>query len=220
MRPWPALLAPLLLAAASGCLDSFEADEDALDAVADCRAGPAHLHVLYFGPELTLSATEPAAGAQPGNAFTSGFATDDLQSWQSAPYGKGLWIIGEVVLEYWARSTGTPAPLTYPLGGDAPGDAYRFYNLFGSDRSFQPSSAIEYGEAWTPPGTVTHHEQRLAMPPGGFVVEAGDRVRVLLTDLALKMFIASISNSDVPTRLGTCRCSSRRYHDQRNSYAA
>ena len=52
-------------------------------------------------------------------------------------------------------------------------------------RTLQPSYATEYSTVAPLPGTIDHYVEALPMPRGGFVVEAGDRIRVLLTDLAL-----------------------------------
>ncbi len=178
----PTALALALLLA--GCLSSSPEPDDAdvLAAIAQCRDSVATGHVLYFGPGYELVEAVPAAGFEPGNSFSSGFLTNDLNEWLSEPVPAGLWLVGDVTLEYWVRSTGTPAPLV--LGGD-PGEGYHFFNQFGSDRSLQPSYATEYATVAPMPGAVDHYVETLPMPAGGFVVEPGDRVRALLTDLAL-----------------------------------
>lgn len=173
----PAALAIALLA---GCI-SGPSPEKADAAVAACREAPPVEHRLYFGPSLSLQPAVPPAGSAPGNAFSSGFLTNDLKEWLSAPVAEGLWLDGNVTLEIWVRSTGTPAPLV--IGGE-PGEGYHFFNQFGSDRTLQPSYAVEYSEVAPAAGTIDHYVETLEMPPGGFVLEAGDRVRVLLTDLA------------------------------------
>ncbi|MEA3203327.1 MAG: hypothetical protein QOI63_1002, partial [Thermoplasmata archaeon] len=94
----------------------------------------------------------------------------------------GLWLVGNATLSFWASSAGLPAPVVT----SGTGQGYLFFDQFGSDRSLQPSYATEYGPPYQPAGTVTHYEETLAMPVGGFVVEKGQRVRVLLTDLALE----------------------------------
>jgi hypothetical protein len=91
-------------------------------------------------------------------------------------------LVGNVTLDYWVRSTGTPAPIA--VGGD-PGEGYHFFNQFGSDRTLQPAYAVEYSDAMPQEGTIDHYTEQLALEPGGFVVESGDRIRLLLTDLAL-----------------------------------
>jgi hypothetical protein len=169
-----ALAALALLPLLSGCL----VGPDPLEALADCRAQAPREVVYYFGPGMGLQPDRPAQGFEPGSAFL----TDDLAEWLSEPMAKGLWLLGNVTVEYWVRSTGTPAPIV--LGG-APGEGYHFFMQFGSDRSLQPSYAVEYSTAIPTPGTLDHHTNVLEMPPGGFVVERGDRLRVLLTDLAL-----------------------------------
>ncbi|HEX2066369.1 MAG TPA: hypothetical protein VHI93_06100 [Candidatus Thermoplasmatota archaeon] len=169
----------LLLA---GCVSVPPRDAAAQDALAACRAAPASEHVLYFGPGKRLVDALPAAGSAPGNGFGSAFLTDELKGWLSEPVDAGLWLVGNVTLSFWARSTGLPAPVVSPTTGEG----YRFFNQFGSDQSLQPAYATEYGPPYEPAGTVTHYEERLEMPAGGFVVEKGQRVRVLLTDLAIE----------------------------------
>lgn len=178
VRLFPAALALLLLA---GCFGAGPTAAKADAAIASCREAPPVEHVLYFGPSLSLQPTVPPTGSAPGNAFSSGFLTNDLKEWLSAPVAEGLWLDGNVTLEYWVRSTGTPAPLVY--GGPA-GEGYHFFNQFGSDRTFQPAYAVEYSEPAPAAGKVDHYNETLQMPAGGFVLEAGDRVRILLTDLA------------------------------------
>jgi hypothetical protein len=138
---------------------------------------------LYFGPDLRLQEAPAPAGYAPGNAFSSAFLTDDLKQWLSDPVPQGLWLLGNVTLEVWVRSTGSPAPLA--ANPNAPGQGYHLFDQFGSDRSLQPAFATEYSDVAPMAGKVDHYTETLAMPKGGFVVERGDRVRVLLTDLAL-----------------------------------
>lgn len=179
-----ALLAVAVAVLAAGCLTSGGRSESgaAVAAWDACRDAPAVAHTLFFSGGHRLVPELPAAGAEPGNAFSSGFLTNDLKEWLSDPVAAGLWLVGDVELEYWVRSTGAPAPLA--IGGE-PGEGYHFFNQFGSDRSLQPSYATEYSDVAPLPGTVDHYVETLPMPAGGFIVETGDRVRVLLTDLAL-----------------------------------
>ena len=174
----PATLAVLLVA---GCFGGGPTEENAAAAIADCRAQPPVEQRLYFGPAMGLQPELPPAGYASGNAFSSGFLTNDLKEWLSAAQPAGLWLVGNVTLEYWVRSTGSPAPLVV---GGTPGEGYHFFNQFGSDRTFQPAYATEYSDAVPQEGTIDHYVETLALEPGGFVVEAGDRFRVLLTDLA------------------------------------
>lgn len=180
MRVPTALVALLLLA---GCLTGFQSDPKAVRAIDRCRASPTFDQVLYFGPALMLVPALPGPGSAPGNAFSSGFLTNDLKEWLSAPQATGLWLVGNVTLDYWVRSTGSPAPLATSTAN--PGQGYHFFNQFGSDRTLQPSFAREFSDVLPQDGKVDHYTETLAMPVGGFVVEPGDRVRVLLTDLAL-----------------------------------
>ena len=185
-RRLPALAIAALASASAfalaGCFADDQGESAGLEAIADCRFAPALEHVLYFGPRMTLQPEPAPAGSAPGNAFSSGFLTDDLKEWLSDPVAEGMWLVGDVTLEYWVRSTGSPAPLV--IGGE-PGEGYHFFNQFGSDRSLQPSYAVEYSDVAPQEGHIDHYTEILPMPPGGFVVERGDRVRVLLTDLAL-----------------------------------
>lgn len=178
--PPAAVLVTALLAA--GCFGSGLSEERADAAIADCRLAPAVPHTYFFGPSMSLQPAPQPEGYAPGNAFSSAFLTNDLKEWLSQPLAEGLWLVGNVTLEYWVRSAGTPAPIV--LGGE-PGEGYHFFNQFGSDRSLQPAYAVEYSDVAPAEGTVDHYVETLELPPGGFVVEAGDRLRVLLTDLAL-----------------------------------
>lgn len=210
VAPVRILLVLLLAAALGGCLSGGDTAprRDPVRALDICRDGPLVESTWYFGPGHTLGRNESAAGAEPGNAFSSGFLTNDLKEWLSPPVSDGLWIHGDVTLEYWVRSTGSPAPLA--IGGD-PGEGYHFFNQFGSDRSLQPAYATEYSTIAPVPGAVDHYVENLTMPPGGFVVEAGDRLRVLLTDLALDGPTGSgheiLYGSDTPSQIRfTARC--------------
>ena len=174
----PALL---LVSVLAGCLASPSADGPE-DGDVPCGERPPAERTLWLGPDLSLLDEAPEAGSLPGNGFAEAFLTDDMDEWLSEPSGEGAWLEGDVVLEYWARGKGTPAPIV--LGGD-PGEGYHFFNQFGSDRSFQPAYAIEYDAVAPGPGTVAHYVETFTLPEGGFVVEKGDRVRLLLTSLVL-----------------------------------
>src|SRR5688572_14633514 len=89
----PFSLVPLVLALAfSGCADDKE--EPAGDPVAseDCFARAPVDYVYFFGPGHSLLPSLPAAGSEPGNAFSSGFLTDDLKEWLSEPVQEWMWI--------------------------------------------------------------------------------------------------------------------------------
>lgn len=181
-------LAPLLLTAAlAGCLDDDSTgsgvDPKVLSAVDACRQGPITSTTLFFGPRHTLQRTLPEAGSEPGNAFSSGFLTNDLKEWLGEPAAEGQWLTGEVTVEYWVRNTGSPAPLA--VDPTKPGEGYHFFAQFGSDRSLQPAYATQFDTVAPLPDTVEHYIATFTLAEGGFVVEKGDRVRFLLTDLAL-----------------------------------
>ncbi|MFA5942893.1 MAG: hypothetical protein WC876_00310 [Candidatus Thermoplasmatota archaeon] len=179
MHKASALLAVLLVA---GCLGGGPTQGKAEAAIADCRDDLPTQHQFYFGPAMGLQPELPPSGYAPGNSFSSGFLTNDLKEWLSEPQAEGLWLVGNVTIEYWVRSTGTPAPLI--IGGPT-GEGYHFFNQFGSDRTFQPAYAVEYSDAVPQEGTIDHYVENLTLAPGGFVAESGDRFRLLLTDLAL-----------------------------------
>lgn len=182
MRATGILLAVFLLAGLAGCLGDGPTEEKATAAIADCRTALPVEHTLYFGPAMGLQPDLPPAGYAPGNSFSSGFLTNDLKEWLSAPQAAGLWLVGNVTIDYWVRSTGTPAPLV--IGGPT-GEGYHFFNQFGSDRTFQPAYAVEYSDVVPQEGTIDHYNETLELKPGGFVLEPNDRFRILLTDLAL-----------------------------------
>ncbi len=152
------------------------------DAKADCAAEPARTIVLWLGPDQALADALPAAGEAPGNGFTQGFIRNDLKEWLGAPVAEGLHLIGDVTVELWVRSEGTPAPII--LGG-APGEGYHLFNQFGSDRSLQPAYAVEYNAVTPMLGQVDHYLETLTLREGGFVLEPGDKPRLLLTGLTL-----------------------------------
>jgi hypothetical protein len=163
-----------------GCLGGN--DDDRATSPADCLGEPARESVFWFGPGHTLQANAPAGGEEAGNGFTEAFLTNDLKEWLSEPVPAGLHLEGNVTVVFWARNVGTPAPIV--IGGE-PGEAYHFFNQFGSDRSFQPAYAVEYAEVVPEAGSVAQYTEVLQLPAGGFVLERGDRVRLLLTSLVL-----------------------------------
>ncbi len=180
------VLPAVVLLASAGCLDdAADAIDDAFDSAigaSACLFSGDEDAVFYFGPAHTLSLEAPAgAGSEGGNAFSSAFLTNDLKEWLSAPVEDGFVMTGTVILEYWAQSTGSPAPLM--VGGDT-GEGYHFFNQLGSDVAVAPSYVVEYAEAAMAPGTIRHYVHEFEMPEGGFVVESGDSLRVLLTSLA------------------------------------
>ncbi|HUR25890.1 MAG TPA: hypothetical protein VM327_07760 [Candidatus Thermoplasmatota archaeon] len=183
--PMTTLLAVFLLA---GCFDGGPTEDNAVAAISDCRMQPPLEQRLYLGPALGLQPGLPPDGYAKGNSFSGGFLTDDLKEWLSPAQTTGLWLVGNVTLDYWVRSTGTPAPIALPRDPSDPsayGQGYHFFNQFGSDRTFQPAAAIEYSDAVPQEGAIDHYTETLALEPGGFVIEPGDRIRLLLTDLAL-----------------------------------
>ncbi len=136
---------------------------------------------MFLGPDQALVPDLPAAGESPGNGFTQGFLTNDLKEWLGAPV-TGLHLEGNVTVEVWVRSEGTPAPI---IVGGPTGQGYHLFNQFGSNRSLQPAYAVEYNTVTPTAGQIDHYTETLALAKGGFVMEPGDRPRLLLTGLTL-----------------------------------
>lgn len=186
-----------------GCLQAPGGDDGPESSLERCRVAPGTSYTYWLSDGYALTPEGPPdAGSAPGNGFAEAFATDELTEWLSEPAADGLWVFGVVELAYWARNVGTPAPIVD--AGD-PTQGYHFYNQFGSDRSFQPGYAVEYADVLPVPGSVDHYVQELQMPKGGFVVEAGDRLRVLLTSLVLDDADGSgheiLYGGDTPSRI-------------------
>ncbi len=146
--------------------------------VTECGDEPAREYRFFFGPELGLNESMPPAGSHPGNGFNEAFLTNNLVTWTSAPVAEGLLIEGNVSLEAWVDVVGTTAP----PDTSQPRRAYTFFNQFGSDRAFQSGFATETVPAEQVAG-LHHLNETLVMPAGGFTVEKGDRLRVLITSL-------------------------------------
>lgn len=139
--------------------------------------------VWHFGPQNTLRA-DASDGSAPANGFVEAFLTDSIAEWRSPPLEDGLLLTGNVTLEYWVRYAPGVAPIV--LGRD-PGEGYHAFNQFGSERGFMPAFAIENGPVLLTGDEEVHVVEVLQTPPGGFVYEPGDHVRVLLTNLVLDL---------------------------------
>lgn len=168
------LVAALLVLPLSGCLVS---DED--EPLVACD-GQLHRVRLYLGPGHTLVEQVPEQDRVVGNSFAGAFLTDDLDEWLSGSM-PSLLLEGQLALTLFVEFTGSPAPI--PQGDAANG--YQFFNQFGSDRSLQPGYTTQNDGAVQAPGTQTRYSQTIPLPAGGFRLEEGDRVRLLLTSLAL-----------------------------------
>lgn len=164
-----------LLAAGSVLFGGCLADD------AGCWTG-AREFVWHLGPQNSLRAEEPGAGSAPANGFAEAFLTDSILEWTSPPLEQGLRITENVTVEYTVRYAPGVAPIV--LGRD-PGEGYHAFNQFGSERGFMPSFAIEDGPVLLAGGEEVQYTQTLTAPPGGFVFEPGDPVRLLLTNLVL-----------------------------------
>jgi hypothetical protein len=171
---WLSLLCLTALVASAGCFG-----EKPLNLV-KCD-GQDHTVRLYLGPGHSLQPEVPSRGSVPGNSFAGAFATDNLDEWLSPSMLEPLHLTGTVRLSLWVEHRGSPAPIVNPQTGEG----YQFFNQFGSDRTFQPGYATQYDVPVQAPGTQVRYSQSFTLPPGGFHLETGDRVRLLLTSLAL-----------------------------------
>lgn len=168
----------LLALLAAGCTQPAVPAVPSATPIVACRDEPAQPYTYFFGPGGSLNTTPSVEGSAPGNGFKQAFLTNDLKTWLSGPVAKGMVIEGNVTLEAWVVVRGMAAPPDQ----SRPGMAYTFLNQFGSDRAFQSGYATEQAPVGATPGTVRLNET-IAMPAGGFTVESGDRLRVLVTSL-------------------------------------
>jgi hypothetical protein len=167
------VVALLLVAVLAGC---FEQPVQ----LVNCKDKSLQSVQLFLAPGPALETVVPPGGSVRFGDFNEAFLSDSAHPFLSAPLEPGLKIEGEVLVELWVRSGGAPAPVV--IGGQ-PQEGYHMFNQFGSDRTLQPSYAVEYADAAPQPDTVYHYLEVFPMPAGGFVVEQGDRVRLLLTSL-------------------------------------
>ena len=177
------VLVVVLAVSLSGCL---VASEDPAEAGAGPAASPycgvdGAREVTLYLRDLSLVPDLPEAGVTPGNGFDEAFLTNELDEWTVEAPGT-FRLVGNVSLEFWARGHAMPAPIV--LGGE-PGEGYHFFNQFGTSRGFVESYAIEYDPVVDDGETVRHYQETFEMPDGGLLVEAGDTVRLLLTNLVL-----------------------------------
>lgn len=175
---WTLLVTALLAGCAGG-----EEPQATPDTPQESCAGTLSERTFWLAPGHALAeGGAPAAGSVFSNGFDEAFLVDDMDVWLSEPVADRLWVPGNVTLEFWARNHGTPAPVV--VGGD-PGEGYHWFNQFGSDRSFVMDYGREYAEVAPAPGSIDHYVKTIAMPEGGFFVEPGDRLRLLLTSLVV-----------------------------------
>lgn len=146
-----------------------------------CAAQPAVLHTFHLAPGLMLDTTPPAAGSAPGNGFEEAFVTNTMDVWTSAPLAEGLHVAGAITIEAWIDVRGPP---TAPEPGTS-GEGRLLVHQVGSDRAFLPGAAAVSRPLSDPPGLV-HVNHTIEPAPGGFTFEAGDRVRLLLSALAME----------------------------------
>jgi hypothetical protein len=164
--------------ALAGCIS---ASDDIDPDTTPCATEPV-AQTYWLSQGLALRPSEPTfAGRTDGNGASNAFVADDSDEWRSSAFTEGIRIIGEVKLDLYAESKGAVAPYTHP---DDSTQGWQFFTQFGSDRGFAGTYHNVYGDAFSPPGTVTHYEQSFMMPEGGHVVESGDQLRLLLTSLA------------------------------------
>ncbi len=177
MRPFLALL--LALPALAGCLSDDGAGGPFGGNAGDgCRD---RAFTWYLSDGLRLQEELPEAGRTPGNGFAEAFLTNDLDEWHSPAFDRTWRVEGNVSFVFWTEGNAMPAPIV--IGGD-PGEGYHFFNQFGTDAGFVESYAIEYGPAVALPD-VTLIRETFQMPDGGLLIEEGDHLRLLLTNLVL-----------------------------------
>lgn len=167
----------LLLVPLAGCVGDSEPAVVAQDD-ATC---PWATTTFYLGPDHGLYTTAQADGRTPGNGFAEAFLTNDLDEWTFGPFEHDVRVVGNATLRFWTQGNNMAAPIV--IGGD-PGEGYHFFNQLGSNRGFIESYAIEYASALGDT-TIRSYEETFVMPEGGLVLEAGDTLRLLLTNLVL-----------------------------------
>lgn len=167
----------LVTPAMAGCLDGESIFSG--NSLRDCK-DPQEF-TWYLGPDLVLQTDMPPEGRRAGNGFDEAFLTNNLDEWMGPTADRTWRIEGDVQLTFWTQGINTPAPIV--IGGD-PGEGYHFFNQFGTNRGFVESYAIEYATA-LPDEEIRRYDEVFTMPEGGILVEAGDHVRLLLTNLVL-----------------------------------
>lgn len=171
---------PLLLMALAGCVDGSDpVPTDAPPSEESCPWDGEQ--TLYLGPNLGLHVEPQSDGRTPGNGFAEAFLTNELDEWTIGPFEHDVRVGGNATLTFWSEGNAMPAPIV--IGG-APGEGYHFFNQLGTDRGFIESYAIEYAAA-IGDTSVTQFDEVFQMPAGGLVIEAGDTLRLLLTNLVL-----------------------------------
>ena len=136
---------------------------------------------LWLGPGHALVEALPAAGRVGGDGFAEAFLNNDLAEWTWPGQDVPMRVVGNLTLTFWSEGNAMPAPI---IIGGGPGEGYHFFNQFGTDRGFIESYAVEYASA-LPSQDVVSYTEVFAMPDGGLMVEPGDRLRLLLTNLVL-----------------------------------
>ncbi|MGB1585684.1 MAG: hypothetical protein ACPHID_01385 [Thermoplasmatota archaeon] len=169
----------LLLVPLAGCLDDPE-DQGPIPSGEPACAWTGET-TLWLGPDHGLYVAPQQDGATAGNGFAEAFLTNDLDEWTFGPFETPVRVTGNATLAFWTQGNNMPAPIV--IGG-GPGEGYHFFNQLGTNRGFIESYAIEYASA-IGDATIRSYEERFVMPEGGMVLEAGDTLRLLLTNLVL-----------------------------------
>ncbi|MEA3189476.1 MAG: hypothetical protein QOD77_58 [Thermoplasmata archaeon] len=172
-----ALLAILIVVA--GCASPDPPQPPAPEVA--CEDQPPRDLTLYLGPGRTLVPELPAeSGVERSDGFEEGFANNGAVPWRSEPVEMAVRVVGDVRLELFARSTGSAG---YPTPA-APGEAFRFFNQFGSSRFPGAATAAYYTALVEPEGTAWVANQTFVLPKGGIVLERNDTASLLLAGLS------------------------------------
>ncbi|MCA1818575.1 MAG: hypothetical protein ABR562_04875 [Thermoplasmatota archaeon] len=172
MRILPLLLAAALLA---GCTEPAPPPGTTAGPGTPCAEQLFATRMLFLADGHTLANATAKPGQTQGNSATAAFVGDP-QPWMGAPVPAGLHLEGNVSLTLYMRLTGA-SPFVSPAGSSS-----WLFIQFGSDRTYASGGAI----VQAPPvgqGAIVVNTT-IALLPGGFTLEAGDRPALLVTSLA------------------------------------
>jgi hypothetical protein len=179
-----AIAACLAIAFLSGCAaPSPPATSSAKPPVVACDESPATTFTFYPDDAYSLRANGSAAGVVPIHGFQDAFLDDSLPTWVSAPLETGLRVEGNVTVDLFVLDLGTPAPAP----GGPPGSTTHLYVQFGTNATFMPAFASITGPVAPDTGQPHEYNVTLQVPRGGFVAEAGERLRLLVGSLAIDL---------------------------------
>lgn len=143
---------------------------------AHCEDQPFVPRTWFLAAGHALANASGAAGEEPGDDAREAFVAEP-RPWDSAPLAEGIELNGSFAFDLWVRVDGAPLAAPPTPSMDA------FVVQAGSSRALSSGAASAPAPAAAPPGTVVHLNLTLGLPPGGFVIEQGERVRLLVTSL-------------------------------------